>query len=139
MTAATAGRGRLRASHSDREHVVDVLKAAFVQGRLTKDELDERVGRALVPLTYAELAALTGDLPDGLTAVPRPRGAGQGMARPRESNAAKAGVFAALVALPKPETVPSPSDEPGWVGGAESPGHASAVKGSTTPMTGGKP
>jgi hypothetical protein len=50
MTAATAGRGRLRASHSDREHVVEVLKAAFVQGRLTKDEFDMRVGQ-----TFADL------------------------------------------------------------------------------------
>ena len=32
--AAAAGRGHLRASHADREQVIDVLKAAFVQGRL---------------------------------------------------------------------------------------------------------
>src|SRR5439155_9467519 len=43
-------------------------------------------------------AALTGDLPDGLTAARRPGGAGQGMARLQQSNAAKAGMFAALVA-----------------------------------------
>ena len=66
MTAATAGRGRLRASHSDREHVVDVLKAAFVQGRLTKDEFDMRVGQTFASRTYAELAALTADIPAGL-------------------------------------------------------------------------
>jgi hypothetical protein len=34
---ATAGRGRLRASHADREQVIDILKAAFVRGMLTKD------------------------------------------------------------------------------------------------------
>jgi Domain of unknown function (DUF1707) len=66
MTAATAGRGRLRASHSDREHVVDVLKAAFVQGRLTKDEFDMRVGQTFASRTYAELAVLTADIPAGL-------------------------------------------------------------------------
>ena len=88
----------LRASRADREQAIGTLKAAFVQGRLTKDELDERVGRALVPLTYAELAALTGDLPDELTAARRPRGDGQGMTRLQESTAAKAGVFAGLVA-----------------------------------------
>jgi hypothetical protein len=66
MTAATAGLGRLRASHSDREHVVDVLKAAFVQGRLTKDEFDMRVGQTFASRTYAELAALTADIPAGL-------------------------------------------------------------------------
>ena len=51
--------------------MIDTLKAAFVQGRLTKDEFDERVGRALVPLTYAELVALTDDIPAGLTEAAR--------------------------------------------------------------------
>jgi len=58
-----AGQGRWRASHADREQVVGALQAAFVQGRLTVDELHERVGRALAARTYAELAALTIDLP----------------------------------------------------------------------------
>ena len=58
-----AGQGRWRASHADREQVVGALQAAFVQGRLTVDELHERVGRALAARTYAELAALTTDLP----------------------------------------------------------------------------
>jgi uncharacterized membrane protein len=66
MAAATAGRGRLRASHADREHVVDVLKAAFVQGMLPKDEFDMRVGQTFASRTYAELAALTADIPAGL-------------------------------------------------------------------------
>ena len=58
-----AGQGRWRASRADREQVVDALKAAFVQGRLTADELDERVGQALAARTYADLAAPTTDLP----------------------------------------------------------------------------
>lgn len=66
MAAATAGRGRLRASHADREHVIDVLKAAFVQGLLIKDEFDMRVGQTLASRTYADLAALTADIPAGL-------------------------------------------------------------------------
>jgi hypothetical protein len=66
MAAAAAGRGRLRASHADREHVLDVLKAAFVQGLLTKDELDMRVGQTFASRTYAELAALTADIPAGV-------------------------------------------------------------------------
>ena len=66
MAAAAAGRGRLRASHADREHVVDVLKAAFVQGLLTKDEFDMRVSRTFASRTYAELAVLTADIPAGL-------------------------------------------------------------------------
>jgi hypothetical protein len=63
----TAGAlGRLRTSHADREQAVDVLKAAFVQGRLAKDEFDLRVGRVLASRTYADLAALTADIPDGV-------------------------------------------------------------------------
>ena len=69
MTAAVAGRGRLRASHADREYVLNVLKAAFVQGRLTKDEFDLRVGQTLASRIYAELAALTADIPAGLIGV----------------------------------------------------------------------
>jgi hypothetical protein len=60
---AAAGRGQLRASHSDREQAIDVLKAAFVQGRLDKDEFDARVAQTFASRTYAELTAVTGDLP----------------------------------------------------------------------------
>jgi Domain of unknown function (DUF1707) len=56
-------RRSLRASHADREQVVDALKAAFVQGRLAKDEFDARVGQAFAARTYAQLAAVTSDLP----------------------------------------------------------------------------
>ncbi len=74
QTAAdTAGHGRFLASHTDREQVVERLKAAFVEGRLTKDELDARAGQALAARTYADLAALTADIPAGPTgARPRP-------------------------------------------------------------------
>jgi hypothetical protein len=64
-----AGRGHLRAAHADRERVIEALKAAFAQGRLDTDELDDRVGRAFVSQTYAELAALTADLPVGQTST----------------------------------------------------------------------
>jgi len=43
--------------------VIDALKAAFVQGRLTKDELGRRTGQALASRTYGELAAITADIP----------------------------------------------------------------------------
>jgi hypothetical protein len=42
--------------------VIGVLKAAFVQGRLTKDELDARAGYALSARSHADLAALIADL-----------------------------------------------------------------------------
>jgi hypothetical protein len=55
----------MRASHADRERVIDLLKTAFVQGRLAKDELDLRVGQVLASRTYADLGALTADIPTG--------------------------------------------------------------------------
>ena len=69
MAAGTGGRGRLRVSHADREQVIEVLKAAFVQGRLDRDEFGMRVDRALASRTYADLAALTADIPTRLTSV----------------------------------------------------------------------
>jgi len=60
---AVSGRGRLRVGHSDREQAIDTLKTAFVHGQLTKDEFDARAGQALTARTYADLAALTADLP----------------------------------------------------------------------------
>ena len=69
-----------------------MLKAAFVQGRLTKDELDARAGRAFVSRTYAELAALTADIPAGLAAAQPLRKAARTQARLPMGNAAKAGI-----------------------------------------------
>jgi DUF1707 SHOCT-like domain len=70
---AAAGRWHLRASHADREQTVDVLKAGFVQGRLTKDEFDARIGQTLAARTYGELAMVTAGLPAGLPRVQAPR------------------------------------------------------------------
>ena|SRR5690349_4500312 len=62
------------ASDADREHVVEILTAAFVQGRLTIDELRLRVGHALASRTYAELAVMIADIPaPPLKAPPAPR------------------------------------------------------------------
>ena len=63
IAAGVRGDSHLIASQADRGQVLDALKAAFVQGRLTKDEFDQRVGQALA--TYAELDALTADIPAG--------------------------------------------------------------------------
>ena len=62
----------LRASRADRERVIDLLKAAFAQGRLDSDEFDARIGQALASRTYADLAAVTADIPAELVgALPR--------------------------------------------------------------------
>jgi Domain of unknown function (DUF1707) len=57
--------GDFRAADADRENVIDMLKTAFVQGRLTKDELDARAGRAFAARCQAGagrgLSRLAGD------------------------------------------------------------------------------
>ncbi|HEX4657958.1 MAG TPA: DUF1707 domain-containing protein [Streptosporangiaceae bacterium] len=55
--------GKLRASHQDRDRVVEILRVAAGDGRLSSDELDERLEAALTARTFGELAALTTDLP----------------------------------------------------------------------------
>jgi hypothetical protein len=50
---------------ADRERTMDVLKAAFTEGRLTKSEFDERAARVLSARTYTDLNGLIADLPAG--------------------------------------------------------------------------
>ncbi|HEY6775995.1 MAG TPA: DUF1707 domain-containing protein [Thermoleophilaceae bacterium] len=61
----------LRASDGDRERAVDELRAHAADGRLTVEELEERVQRALAARTLGELADLTRDLPNRESAPPR--------------------------------------------------------------------
>ena len=71
-TGSPSGGGGPTASRADRERVIDLLKAAFVQGRLNRDEFDARVGQVLASRTHWELAAATFDLPAELIgALPR--------------------------------------------------------------------
>jgi hypothetical protein len=63
LSAGVAPEPGLRASHADRDRVVDVLRIAAGDGRLTAEELDERLEAALSARTMGELAALTVDLP----------------------------------------------------------------------------
>ena len=65
----------LRASHEDRDRVVEVLRVAAGDGRLTVEELDERLEDALTARTHGELAAVIRDLtaaPASVTGVPAP-------------------------------------------------------------------
>jgi hypothetical protein len=63
----------LRASDADRERVANVLREAAGDGRLSMDELDERLDAVYAAKTYAELEPITHDLPDsGATYTPAP-------------------------------------------------------------------
>lgn len=57
------GQPELRASHDDRERAAEIIRIAAGDGRLTADELDERLEKALTARTTGELAVLTADLP----------------------------------------------------------------------------
>lgn len=99
--AAMEGHSRLRASHADREQVIGVLKAAYVQGRLTKDELDARVSQTFAARTYGELAVVTADLPPGLITAPPPRKPARARTRPPVSKV----VAGAVLIIPPPAMV----------------------------------
>jgi hypothetical protein len=65
MTIGESGKDvpALRASHQDRDRVIEALRVAAGDGRLTMDELDERIELAMAARTYAELVPITADLP----------------------------------------------------------------------------
>ena len=94
-----AGHGRLRASHADREQAIEVLKIAYAQGRLTKDEFGTRVGQAFASKTYAELTEVTADLPAGLMAGRPPRQLDRTRPRMSMNTALTAGAFTMIAAL----------------------------------------
>jgi len=62
------------AATADRERTVGVLRAGFVEGRLSQDELDDRIAQAYAARTYAELWSLTADLPTGALPYPQAQG-----------------------------------------------------------------
>jgi hypothetical protein len=85
-------RSEIRASDAERERVVSFLRDKTAEGRLTADELDERVGRAYAAVTQGELRRLVRDLPDP------PFGRRTAWSHPRHRGAVIAGMagFAAL-------------------------------------------
>ncbi len=69
--AGEIAHSELRASHDDRDRVVELLRVSAGDGRLTAEELDERLELAMTARTYGELAKLVADLPaSGSVAVP---------------------------------------------------------------------
>ena len=99
IAAGAGGRGHLRASHADREQVIGTLKAAFVQGMLAKDEFDLRMGQAFASRTYADLAAVTADLPAGLAAAQPPESARESANKKKKAVAALACATPATVGM----------------------------------------
>ena len=69
QAGAGARHGALRVSHEDRDQVAESLRVAAGDGRLTAEELDERLESALTARTYDNLAVLVADLPAAGTAL----------------------------------------------------------------------
>jgi hypothetical protein len=57
------GWAKIRAADADREHMAGLLGTAYAEGRLTKDEYDDRLDAAWSARTYADLNQLVTDLP----------------------------------------------------------------------------
>jgi hypothetical protein len=117
---AAAGRDRLRAGRADREQVIEALKDAFAQGRLTRDELGARAGQALTARTYAELAALTAGIPAGPDAAGPARPPAPVRRRPLARAAAGSAsclviAFAAVLVGAQLDDPLHPSPIEGWI------------------------
>jgi len=63
---------QLRAADTDRDQTAELLRRAAAEGRITFEELDERIGRAYAAKTFADLEALTSDLPGPGVRAPVP-------------------------------------------------------------------
>ena len=63
---------QLRAADADRDQTAKVLRRAATEGRITFDELDERISRAYAAKTFADLEAVTSDLPGPGVKLPAP-------------------------------------------------------------------
>jgi Domain of unknown function (DUF1707) len=102
--------GDLRVSDADRDQAVAELSEHFQAGRLTADELDERIGLALRARTGNELACVLADLPAAPTASALPSGdgpAGGGPTAPRAARTALPGWMVAVACVSLVLTVAS--------------------------------
>lgn len=93
----------LRASHADRDTAADILCAAVADGRLTLDELDERLEHVLSARTLREIAWLISDLP-GRRFSGRAKAGGRGAAARTPAGPAN----------PPPSARPRPAAESRW-------------------------
>jgi Domain of unknown function (DUF1707)/Cell wall-active antibiotics response 4TMS YvqF len=63
---------QLRAADTDRDQTAELLRRAAAEGRITFEELDERIARAYAAKTFADLETLTSDLPGPGVRAPAP-------------------------------------------------------------------
>jgi Domain of unknown function (DUF1707) len=85
MSDSPDQRPELRISDTDRDRAAEVIREAHAQGRITVDELDERLSSVYAAKTEADLVPVTRDLP----ATPDPRPAAMAPARGRIGGTAR--------------------------------------------------
>ena len=68
QTPTTSGAPPVRAADAERDQAAEILGAGYAEGRLSRDELDERVTAAYAAKTRADLQDLTRDLPGAVSA-----------------------------------------------------------------------
>ena len=73
-------RGTMRAADADRDRVVELLNMAFSEGRLAKDEYDDRLENTFAARTYADLDQIVADLPIAPATVVIPMARTNGLA-----------------------------------------------------------
>ena len=78
--AAAAARAQMRASTVDRDRAVELITRAYTEGRMSKEEHDARVERAMTAGTFADLDAVVIDLPGGQPVPPPPPPGTNGLA-----------------------------------------------------------
>jgi hypothetical protein len=125
----------LRASDADREQVAERLRHATAEGRLSPEELEDRLGVLFATRTYDELDVLTADLPVARSAVAVPRARFPAWALPAGAAALLLTVFGMLAAAaPHPEVVTADRgrhDQFGLTGPLGDPHHALVAAGAS--------
>jgi Domain of unknown function (DUF4190)/DUF1707 SHOCT-like domain len=99
------GQPWMRAATADRDQVIDLLTAAYGEGRLTRDEFDERSARALAGKTYADLSSVVADLPGGSPVAVQPYRAGYYPPSRPTSGLAIASLVCAILSLSIPAVI----------------------------------
>ena len=107
---------RLRVADSDREQLIDELREHAGAGRLTSDELEQRIGEAYAASTRADLDELRADLPVSSTSVKLALTKRKGQLRRRllQETGGSLGVSVLAVGIWL-ASGPSGSFWPGWV------------------------
>jgi ferric-dicitrate binding protein FerR (iron transport regulator) len=90
----------MRASDQDRESAAELLRQAYIEGRLSREELDERAAAVYSATTWGDLRDLTADLPPAPARTGLPADIVASRRAPRSTQRRVAGKMIWTVVLP---------------------------------------